>query len=284
MGIRNLLVCLVALSAIPALVIGDGRGDPVRQAPTDRELGPLVSDRPDVTESAEAVPPEHVQLEGGYTFTHDREGNDRVREHAAPELLLRWGLVENVELRFGWDGYSWSDESVIGESRSGRSARFESASADGADIALGAKAVFTEGDSWLPRLAGLVTVSVPGGGGGATSGDVDPEFKLLWSRELTEAIGIAGNLGIASVTEDGQRFAQGSASLSMAFAIDDRLGLYVEYFGLYPDEKESDASHSANGGLTYRVTDDFQIDARLGAGLNEQADDFFAGVGFAWRF
>ena len=284
MSIYSLISCLALASADSPAAEASVPGTSANLTATAQELGPLVSDRPDVTESAETIPPGRLQLEGGYTFTHDREGRDRIREHASPELLFRWGLVENLELRFGWDGYLWSDESEIGETRSGRSARFENTLADAADITLGAKAVFTEGDAWLPRLAGLFTVSVPSGGGGSTSGDVDPEFKLLWSREMTDAIGIAGNLGIASVTEDGRRFAQGSASLSMAFAIDDRLGLYFEYFGLYPDEKESDASHSANGGLTYRVTDDFQIDARVGAGLNEQADDFFVGVGFAWRF
>lgn len=284
MSIHGLLVRLSLACADSVALERNKHAEPTIASSAAQELGPLVSDRPDVTESAETIPPGHVQLEGGYTFTYDREGGDRVREHAAPELLLRWGLVENVELRFGWDGYLWSDESVIGESRSRRLTRFENTSEDAADIALGAKAEFTEGDAMWPRLAGLFTVSVPSGGGGATSGDVDPEFKLLWSRDLKDKVGISGNFGMASVTEDGRRFAQGSASLSLSFAMDDRLGLYVEYFGLYPDEKESDASHSANGGLTYRVTDDFQIDARLGAGLNEQADDFFAGVGFAWRF
>ena len=37
------------------------------------------------------------------------------------------------------------------------------------------------------------------------------------------------------------------------------------------------------GGLTFLIHCDFQVDWRVGFGLNEEADDFFTGVGFAWR-
>jgi hypothetical protein len=69
--------------------------EPVRDSGTDRPwpaaplTEPLVTDRPDFTESAEAVPYGHFQLAVGYTFTFDRESKDRVRDHTAPEILLR---------------------------------------------------------------------------------------------------------------------------------------------------------------------------------------------------
>ena len=42
---------------------------------------PLVTDRPDFTESTDAVPRGHFQLEMGYTFTYDRERKERRRDH-----------------------------------------------------------------------------------------------------------------------------------------------------------------------------------------------------------
>ena len=63
--------------------------------------------------------PDTFQLEAGYTFTYDRERKDRVRDHTAPELLMRIGLVDNFELRIGWDGYSWTDSQFDGETRGG---------------------------------------------------------------------------------------------------------------------------------------------------------------------
>ena len=117
-----------------------------------------------------------------------------------------------------------------------------------------------------------------------SSGDVDPQLVLLWAYDVTDALAIAGNVGLASITEDGDRFAQTSASLAAAFAVTSRLGAYVEYFGFYPNAEGSDCAHTLNGGLTYLINNNFQIDLRVGAGLNEEADDFFTGVGFAWRF
>ncbi len=84
-------------------------------------------------------------------------------------------------------------------------------------------------------------------------------------------------------TENGSRFFQTSASVTIAIAVTERLGAYPEYFGLYPNTEGSDSAHTINGGLTYLISNDFQIDARLGAGLNEEASDVFTGVGFAWR-
>ena len=69
---------------------------------------PLVTDRPDFTESTDAVPYGLFQLEVGYTFTHDRESGVRNQTHTSPELLLRAGLAQDFELRIGWAGYVWS--------------------------------------------------------------------------------------------------------------------------------------------------------------------------------
>jgi len=43
------------------------------------------------------------------------------------------------------------------------------------------------------------------------------------------------------------------------------------------------ARHYAVGGLVFFVTKDFAVDFRAGAGLNEQANRFLVGAGFAFR-
>jgi hypothetical protein len=80
------------------------------------------------------------------------------------------------------------------------------------------------------------------------------------------------------------RFVQSSASISLGVSLTDDVGAYAEYFGFYPASRGADCSHTANGGLTWRLTDNLQLDWRAGFGLNEEADDFFTGVGFAIRF
>lgn len=245
---------------------------------------PLITDRPDFTESTEAIPAGHVQIEAGYTFTLDREGTDRTRDHTAPELLFRIGLVENWELRIGWDGYSWTENQFEVESRDEKRITQELWTQGANDMSLGFKCKLVEQDGWIPHFGVLGAITLPSGSAGLSSGDVDPELILLWAYDLTDSLAVAGNVGFAVPTQDGSRFFQTSASISIAMAMTERLGAYAEYYGFYPNARGADCAHTFNAGLTYLVSNNFQIDARVGAGLNEEASDFLAGVGFAWRF
>ncbi len=276
----TVLLSLCLLLAATSRSVGQHASD---QGPIDPMTEPLITDRPDFTESTETVPAGHVQLEAGYTFTFDREGADRTRDHAAPELLLRIGLVENLELRIGWEGYSWTESQFEVETRPGRRATREEWTQGAHDLSLGFKHKLIEQEGWIPHFGILGAITVPSGSSGFSSGDVDPELVLLWAYDVTDSLAIAGNVGLAVPTENGSRFFQTSASLSIAISVTERLGAYAEYFGFYPNTESTDAAHSINGGLTYLLSNDFQIDVRLGAGVNEEADDFFTGVGFAWR-
>jgi hypothetical protein len=252
--------------------------------PADELTEPLVTDRPDFTESTDAIPPGWMQLEMGYTFTYDREKDVRLRDHGAPELLLRAGVFEDFELRIGWDGYTWAETQFRTETEDDRLITEEDWDQGAYDATLGVKYKFFDQQGWRPNFGVIAEVSVPSGTRGVSSGDVDPGLVLLWAYDLTDRMSLAGNVGVASLTTDSSRFTQAKASLSLATAITDRLGGYVEYFGIYPNARHTDCAHSVNGGLTYLITDDLQLDWRIGAGLNEEADDFFAGFGVAWRF
>ncbi len=250
-------------------------------APIDE---PLVTDRPDFTESTVTVPYGRMQLEGGYTFTYDSGDGIRTKDHTYPELLLRVGLVEDVELRLGWAGWSHTDESFRTETRGGRSIRVTDGDDGGNDTSAGFKFHLLDQDGLVPDFGVITELSLPTGAGGQTSGDVDPVVKLLWAYDLTDDLGVAGNVNFAVPTSENGRFFETSASLSFGYAITDRLGSYVEYFGFYPSDRNQADTHFLNGGFTYLITDNLQIDVRAGLGLNDEADDFFTGAGFAIRF
>lgn len=245
---------------------------------------PLVTDRPDFTESTDAVPRGRFQLEMGYTFTYDREKKDRVRSHTAPEFLLRAGLFEDFELRLGWEGYSWSENQFEGQTRGGRSVTREDWTQGSNDVSIGVKYKLFEQDGLRPHFGIIGALSIPSGSSNVSSGDVDPVLVLLWAYDVNDWFSVAGNVGLGAPTDGNDRFFQASSSLSAAFAVTDDVGTYVEYFGFYPNAPGSDAAHSLNAGVTYLITDNFQLDVRAGFGLNEEADDFFTGVGFSWRW
>lgn len=242
---------------------------------------PLVTDRPDFTESTETVPAGHLQLESGYTFTYNREGGTRTTDHTAPEMLWRIGVSDNVELRIGWDGYTYTDS--LSETGVGRGSR-KRVLQDAGDLSLGLKVKLFEQEGRRPHFGIIAGVTVPTGAGRGTSGDVDPGIVFLWAYDLSDDTAIAGNVGIAMPTEDSHRFVQTTASLSYAFALSEKWGAYAEYFGIYPSSDSGHDAHFFNVGFTYLVNKDFQLDVRVGLGLNEEAGDFFTGVGFAKRF
>ena len=65
---------------------------------------PLVTDRPDFTESSSTVGSGVFQLEGGITYADLRGGTEVT---TVGEILARWGVAEKLELRFVLPTYSF---------------------------------------------------------------------------------------------------------------------------------------------------------------------------------
>lgn len=249
-------------------------------APIDDDL---VTDRPDFTESALAVPRGRGQLEIGYTYTYDSGGGTRTHDHTYPEALLRLGLVDNVELRLSWSG--WSHTEAMHKVRiDDRWTRVESRSDGCNDVGIGFKFHLLEQRGLRPELGVILETSLPTGADELSSDDVDPAVKWLWSYDLTDRLAVAGNLNFAVPTSEHGRYFETSASLTLAASLTDRLGSYVEYFGFYPSDRGQSDAHYLNGGFTFLITNNLQADIRVGMGLNEEADDLFSGIGMAWRF
>jgi hypothetical protein len=73
-------------------------------------------------------------------------------------------------------------------------------------------------------------------------------------------------------------------SIALGVSLSDKWGSYIEYFGLYTDGLAADFSqHFIDGGFTYLVNYNLQLDVRAGTGLNDASEDLFAGVGLSYR-
>jgi hypothetical protein len=257
-------------------------------APVGTHRGPdggeMETDRPDFTEGTHAVGKGRVQIEAGYTFTYGRREGATTQDHTFPELLLRIGMAEDFELRLSWPGGSFTE--IHDRIRTpagrwvGRTQHFDGA----ADMDLGFKLHLTDQDNMVPDLGVIGVLSLPTGERTKTSGDVDPEVKWLWAYELNERVSLAGNVNLAVPTSEKGRFFQTSASFSVGVSLAEWVGAYVEYFGFYPNDRGGECAHYLNGGFTFPLGTDFQFDIRAGLGMNEEADDVFAGAGFAVRF
>jgi hypothetical protein len=236
------------------------------------QADPLVADRPDFTESTETVGPGRLQLEAGYTFF--RMGEEEL--HSLGELLLRIGLLEQFELRLAGNSYVWL------ESPSGNDQGF-------VDMSLGAKIKLLEAaehfDVIRPNVALIFGTTLPTGSIDLSADEPQPAVKLALSWAISERLSSGSNLNYAYLSEDGERFHQFSGSLTLGYKLTEKWGTYIEYFGFVPASKDGPNESFFDGGVTYLVNDDLQLDARAGVGaFNGKSPDYFVGVGLAWRW
>ena len=62
--------------------------------------GQIGTGRPSFGTGTTPVPVGHLQLESGYQYAEDGDS----KTHTFPQLLLRYGVYDGVELRAGWTG------------------------------------------------------------------------------------------------------------------------------------------------------------------------------------
>jgi hypothetical protein len=238
---------------------------------------PLVTDRPDFTEASSTVGVGVAQLEFGYTFIEDDDGLTETRFHSWGEPLLRVGVWRDwLELRIGVAPVSES------ETTAGREQRASGME----DMYLGAKIGLTPQAGFRPEMALIPQMFVPVGSSSFTADEILPGLNWLYSWDLTDQLVLAGstqfNRGRSPSNESYTLWAQ---SASLGFSLTDRWGAYTEWFALIPHSAaDIDHEHYVNGGFTLGISDDLQWDIRVGAGINDEAADFFCGTGFAWRF
>jgi hypothetical protein len=266
----NLVVAGFVLALSVAVVAVSGA-----RADTDstKEAAPLVTDRPDFTESAETVSVGRVQVESGYTFT--RNGHDG--EHGVGEVLIRVPMSTKSEVRVGLPSY------VVQRGPSGRASGWS-------DAFLGAKFVLSAGGDAVgfkrPAMAVLVGTTLPTGSRAFREDKFQPEAIFAASVNLSGSTALSSNVGYARASDAGARFSQFFASVSLGHSLTDRLGAYAELYGFTDTNAQGDRARYFDSGLSYLLNNDRQIDVRAGIGLNNNiaGSDYFLGAGLSQRF
>ncbi len=251
-------------------------GDPCDGGPNLDE--PLITDRPDFTEASVTVGRGVVQIESGYTYLSDDNGASSSREHIFPEMLMRVGVLADwFELRVGYTLIEGTTH-TFGEGR----ATFTGSN----DLYLGMKLALTGQAGVLPEMAIVPQMFVPSGSSDHTAGETLPGVNWLYGWDVTDFIATGGSTQVNRRLDDetGDPYAEFAQSWTIGYSLADRVGAYTEWFCLAPDG--ADSNHNENyfdGGVTFLVTDNVQLDARAGVGLNEAAADMFSGLGLSIR-
>jgi len=242
------------------------------------ETKPLTisTNRPSFDDTTGFVPIGHVQLETGYTFTFRHRDGVETQTHDGPEALLRVALMDDrLELQLGWTGYVYS--------RTDSGSDFSSI--DGfTDVTVGLRLKIVDESGWVPRLCLQLSSTVGLGSNDVSNQDVEPVLKLIWSYDLGSGWSIYGNFGVGYLTTGSDRFVQGQGGVCVGYTINDKWSLFGEYYLFGPNSKGADAAHYIDVGAAYLITPRVQLDARVGFGLNEEANNLFAGAGISFLF
>jgi hypothetical protein len=221
-------------------------------------------------------------LETGYLYSYKDQDGEIEHSHATPETLLRIGLSDDIEFRIRWN-YGW------------KSFEEEPDEDSAMDMIWSLKLQMTDECGWVPESALEIRSSVPTGGSAFTLGRVEVGFDYIYGWKLSQNSTLYGSTGYSpgglgdfSLQPDEQEsdwFTVVSQSVAIGTDLTEKNTVYGEWFGLFSDGLEDSFSLSFfNVGVDHYFTDNFLIDLRIGVGLTDDSEDFFAGVGGGVRF
>jgi hypothetical protein len=218
-------------------------------------------------------------LESSYSFIDNRSGAER---HSFPELLLRYGLTDRLELRFGWNyevggggnvvtgqGVGGGEEDLAGISREYK-------------FVYGVKAQVSRQCRLVPNSCAIVQ--------GHTTIGSEPTVTnfsagYVWGWELPNKWTWDSAIRYATSGEAAERFTVWAPSTVLRIPLGDRWQVHAEYFGLFSQDRQEEFSHQFfSPGMHFLVTPNLEIGVRVGWGLNDQSARFFSNAGVGWRF
>ena len=232
---------------------------------------PVVSDRPDFTESTPTIDPGHVQVEAGTTYSEEGP----VSSTSVGELFTRIGLTGRSELR------------LVGNSEVYSRLQGATGSWEREDATLGFKFRLlgaADAPPWKPTLSLIAGTTLPTGSAGLRAPHLQPEAKLLASWTLTERLTFSSNANYARVESAEPGYDEYSGSVSFGFTLTQRVGAYAEAFAFFPQGAGGETRKFVNVGTTLLLNPDLQLDARVGAGPSTKTGDFFVGIGVVRRW
>ena len=236
--------------------------------PTPRELlRELSPDRPDATESPLTVDAGRVAIEASL-FDWGRDSGDENYTLMATNIKL--GLTHRSDVQFVFDAYTWE------EPRGG-------GGGEGfGDVQIRFKYNLWGNDGGDSALAIFPFVQIPTRTP-LSSGEFEGGLIVPFSMDLSDRVGLGLMAEFDAVYDgaaDGHRF-EFLHSAVLGVDLTERLGAFVEYIGVTGD---TPYRSSAASGLAFSVDEDLILDCGVVVGLNDEAQDLGAFVGFTKRF
>lgn len=229
------------------------------------EEAPIFPERPGFSDTTVITPMGRWLLEGGITRSRTSGANFT----SVGELMLRYPVAENMEVRLFGVTYGFGDGNVDGFF----------------DPSVGVKYRLKQAKGYNDLDVAFVgSTTLPMGDRDFRVDQMQPTLKVAWSFATQGGDTIGGNVGFSRLGEDSSEFDQYFASVYLAHPLNAKWTAIAEVWGLNKIGPGDDGAAYASLGGSYLVNPDTALDLRFGTGFNSRRDGYFFAAGFALRF
>jgi Putative MetA-pathway of phenol degradation len=236
----------------------------------------LKTDRPSITQSPFVVPRGTLQLETGLQYQQSRTGSLRTREYLYPEVLLRMGILEWAELRLHAD---YKKEHQV---QKGFGPEQPAPDEKGIEqVQVGTKINLYRGGGAIPAIGFLGQVTFPVGNRDFRPPHAAPEGWLLFENELSEQVELDYSVGYRKRKDQEEYRGEAIYTVAGNVKLTEKVTVFAEFFGF--KAPAASPENSVDAGLAVKLRPNLQVDLIGGAGLSQEAPQWFAGTGLTWR-
>ena len=244
----------------------------------EEEEEELETDRDSFTPATSTVARGRLLVESAYSFIDNR---NVAETHSYPELLLRYGWSDIVELRVGANYEIGGSGNPI----SGNVSDFEEEESqleEESKILYGAKFFLSKQRGWTPKSSFILQGFTPTYG---PSNLTTMSANTVFGWQLSNGWVWDNAFRFATSGFEDDHFNVWSPSTVLKIPLTERLKVHAEYFGAMTDGREKETTqHFVSPGASYLLTRNFEVGSRFGWGLNEQSPNFFLNLGIGWLY
>ncbi len=243
------------------------------------EIDEIETDRDSFTPATTTVGRRRTIVESSYSFIDNRRVADT---HSLPELLIRYGITDRVELRLGGN----YEIGGAGNPISGNvpdDLPEEPGLEEETNVSYGLKIKATEQSDWMPQSAFIITGLTPVNGE-ASSTDFAGVYVAGWTFANRWTWDSAVRYSTGSLEDDDFSVWSPSSVLKVPFC--ERWKGHIEYFGVFSDgrRQRETTQQFISPGVHYLFNSNFELGTRFGWGLNEDTPSFFVNIGGGIRY
>lgn len=238
----------------------------------------IETDRDSFTPSTNVVGSRRMVLESSYSFIDNRRVYDT---HSLPEIIARYGIGSNFELRFGFN-YEVGGASSPVSGNVPNDFEQEPKLEEESRILYGTKIKFSEQEDWLPESSFILQGYTPTRGE-VTATTYSTAYVFGWKFRNATVWDSAMRYSSGTFEED--NFNVWSPSTVLKVPLGEKWKVHAEYFGVFTEGRQKESrQHFFSPGIHYLISRDLEVGVRVGWGLNDQSPNFFSNVGVGLRF